>query len=65
MKWIDVNDRLPEDTEPVTACFLGWDDMQFIRVLEYDKETEVWEDWNCIEHTHITHWMPLPEPPKQ
>jgi hypothetical protein len=63
-QWISVEDRLPEDDEPVLACFVGWDDMKFIRVLEYYSQEKEWEDWNCITHSNVTHWMPLPQPPQ-
>lgn len=57
MKWISVEDRLPE---------------RFNRVLVYRKGGKVEQgfrdvgDWWKIYGTrtkHITHWMPLPEPP--
>lgn len=56
-KWISVNDRLPENYEPVIifrddccdACF-GW----LIDGL-----------WSVPKGVAVTHWMPIPEPPKE
>lgn len=47
-KWISVKDRLPEDGERIIVC--------------YD------DGWVCDQCTPVdggvTHWMPLPQPPK-
>ena len=55
--WISVKDRLPERYE---------------RILTYDKYSGVKENWllksdPCVSWSygfHVTHWMPLPEPPE-
>lgn len=56
-EWISVKDRLPDN---------------FKRVLVYDQEWGIRIDTISIkpfeEFTHygyVTHWMPLPESPKQ
>ena len=57
-KWIDVNDRLPDDNE---------------RVLTFSKSLSnspvggiaVQWGWCCRKiNTDISYWMPLPKPPK-
>ena len=54
-KWISVNERLPE---------------RFECVLTYEKGYGVKENRICGDGAswwigfHVTHWMPLPEPPK-
>ena len=63
MNWIKVTERLPDD-EDVLASFKGWDDIEFQRVLYFDHSDNKWYDWSATEHTNVTHWMPLPEPPK-
>ena len=53
-KWIPVTERLPEKT----GLYMGFD-THFGVILAYyttDKMMVTWEE--------ITHWMPLPEPPK-
>lgn len=55
--WISVKERLPERYE---------------RILTYDKYSGVKENWllrsfhgvSWSYGFHVTHWMPLPEPPK-
>ena len=70
-EWIDVHDKLPEPYEEVLICrynselkynSIGLD--QLIKV--YSKV--FWEDFS--EHYkesvwRITHWMPIPPPPKE
>ena len=54
-EWIRVEDRLPEDGQFVLS--FGCE----VYVLEYRQK--LW--WDCDEPINkITHWMPLPEPPK-
>jgi hypothetical protein len=62
-KWIPVTERLPEQT---SRCLVArWDyvtDKPFIDILWSEKG--VW--WNRLHGGNyaVTHWMPLPEPPK-
>lgn len=62
-RWIPVTERLPEDGSDVLAYL----DSR-ITAANYYKET--WQD--CVmgrlyltEEGFVTHWMPLPEPPKE
>lgn len=64
MEWISVKDRLPEDRKTVLyysvlgAWFLG----------HYKSDTKEWYDLSIQKpidkHFNITHWMFLPNPPK-
>ena len=60
IEWISVDERLPEK-EQIVLCCLGL----VMNVYTY-KGDGIWEDsygyWQKDEP--ITHWMPLPEPPK-
>ena len=68
-EWISVKDRLPEDDEVVLiACKIG---KMFVG---YHKHLfpgcEVWRILTARDSTKkitytVTHWMPLPEPPKE
>lgn len=61
-KWISVNDKLPEEYTRVLA-FMAW---KQITAIEYQNGK-----WYSIDHLQylpdeaVTHWMPLPEPPKE
>ena len=67
-KWISVKDRLPEvygTYLTFTQCPKG----NWIETNIYEHREERWEH-DCGYHTEdvtdwITHWMPLPEPPKE
>ena len=57
--WISVKDRLPEEMQAVLAIF---DDESLAIVWMYCQQ------WHMVGEpylTGITHWMPLPEPPKE
>lgn len=54
--WINVEDRLPDIDEYVIWC--RDDDVMFIEHLDKDMDVKKW-----ISLLHITHWMPIPEPP--
>lgn len=68
-KWIPVTERLPENTEKVLALsksrfgngYLSW-------LVRYNPDAGAFYDydseWGNIKIHNITHWMPLPEPPK-
>ena len=62
-RWIPVTERLPDGMEWVLcACRDGE-----IYMLCYDC---IMDDWNichrptCYGKAFVTHWMPLPDPPK-
>ena len=59
--WIPVTDRLPEEMKPV----LAWTPMG--EFLETAMWTGIrWEKtWDFDTIYTVTHWMPLPEPPKE
>jgi hypothetical protein len=53
--WISVDERLPEMHEDV-LCLCG-------RSVEIDFRCSD-DTWCGVHNNPITHWMPLPEPPK-
>lgn len=61
-KWIPVSERLPK-TEDAVLCFIknGKQD-----ILQFDHFENLWigQQWTYKRHA-VTHWMPLPEPPKE
>ena len=54
-EWISVKDRLPEDEVQVLACTKHG--KPFPAHCKYGK-------WRVPDSVTITHWMPLPQPPK-
>ena len=58
-RWIPVTERLPEDGHWV----LVWGHHQKIPTMMF-RESGAWIDDQFEFHTTVTHWMPLPTPPK-
>ena len=56
-KWIPVTERLPEKGKRVVA-YKGY---TFLAKIVGNQWFDV--EWNCYRYG-VTHWMPLPEPPK-
>ena len=80
-KWIPVTERLPEKDgkylvfrkiHHISLCAVYGFAKDGRKVDEYDFETK-WENvWYCYDPEYgyyvidsVTHWMPLPEPPKE
>lgn len=71
-KWIPVTERLPN----CNGCYLVWRPHFFggeigMPSICYFDGTNTWHDSYGVDFTRIlhpedvTHWMPLPEPPKE
>lgn len=59
-KWVPVTERLPAEDERV----LVWLDASGISYTQIDTDRlhkKKWRRWG----KYVTHWMPLPEPPKE
>lgn len=72
MNWISVKDRLPKlkdgKSEQILVYGKSEDDEYIItKAIFYSNEfDECWESGDLREgHLDVTHWMPLPEPPKE
>ena len=67
-KWISVEERLPDDRGNFITK-IHCDNGDWIEVNTFDyMEKEWWHDAvNCTAKAtdFVTHWMPLPEPPKE
>lgn len=69
-EWIPVNDRLPDGFGEVLVIVSGKPQKNITldaayEIAEYDHGEgwiiEMWPEW---EDAVVTHWMPLPHPPK-
>ena len=57
-EWVSVDDRLPDDDEVVIICT----DKNFVYAGELIGDT--WFLDNDSWTATVTHWMPIPQPPK-
>ena len=67
-EWIPVNDRLPEEGEYVLCVLKGFNYGGKVQVCKF-VPADKFKDKPYFEHFRngfpsVTHWMPLPEPPK-
>ena len=66
-KWIPVTERLPKYGTPV----LAYGSRGGIFIAKYERARTEWDIdywWKLNSSIHVcnpTHWMPLPEPPKE
>lgn len=62
MEWISVKDRLPEEGKLVLTFMNGYEyKLNYVILLP----EVLWATTLEREQNSITHWMPLPEPPKE
>ncbi len=62
MEWISVKEALPENYKLGMSKDVITIAGSKMSVKSYDYELC---RWNGSPHITVTHWMPLPEPPKQ
>ena len=61
-EWIPVSERVPEEDGAVLGCLPSADpDKPLLMVVWYDPSF----GWSLFpKGWRVSHWMPLPEPPK-
>lgn len=59
-RWVPVTERLPEEDVRVLV-WLSKQDFLYTRIDTDRLINGKWTRWNW----RVTHWMPLPEPPKE
>ena len=71
-RWINTSDELPAPDTRVLASAIDNDGESIVVITEYTHRlyglglTGWIEPWQCFScNYNITHWMPLPEPPKE
>ena len=69
--WISVKDRLPDDSDKIVLVIANGKfgnitlDEAFELACYYKDYGWVLESYPDMENVRVTHWMPLPEPPKE
>ena len=63
-RWIPVEERLPEHGKNVLVHVANRVGMWHTEI-DWLKDNGKWENNADCEWHHITHWMTLPEPPKE
>ena len=64
-RWIPCSERLPEKNDQWVLCLCV---SGAIEVLKFDYTMWNWDaqyPGRCYMENYVTHWMPLPEPPKE
>ena len=78
-EWISVKERLPEELERThpgwsycvrpsedVLVYLRWEKRQTVAWYSYaDGNWATVDERTIYDYDEITHWMPLPEPPKE
>ena len=66
-RWISVEERLPErGITKCSACVKCGDGLKRVVCASNNAELKLWTGWHGEKiENEITHWMPLPEPPKE
>ena len=76
-KWVSVKDKLPKknndylcvlNTHTISVCSFAHN-LKKVDKYDFDAKKSGWYDydseWGYYEITNVTHWMPLPELPKE
>ena len=63
-RWISVKERLPKDGQKVIAAFRDGEGV-IVDQARYSNGEFDFANWAYVWDENITHWMPMPEPPKE
>jgi hypothetical protein len=66
--WIPVSERLPEDRGDVLVTLALFGERMRPQIGWYNEVASIWyiiEEDRCFTSNEVTHWMPLPTPPKE
>lgn len=64
--WISVKDRWPKENDAFSEFIVMVKDAKRPTILQYEGRGWWWDEgWDEDgNHYNVTHWQPLPEPPK-
>lgn len=66
MNWIPVTERLPDTFGEFIVTVKKLDGTYYSDYADYDPFSERWTTGLFFDiGSKVTHWMPLPEPPKE
>lgn len=63
-RWISVGEQLPEDGQKIIATFCD-NGGHVVDQARYSNEEFDFASWAYVCGDNVTHWMPLPQPPKE
>jgi len=64
-EWISVEERLPsENHDTLIVAVVNEIGEYFIDTDAFYIDEQYFRFWGQSETSNVTHWMPLPEPPK-
>jgi hypothetical protein len=66
-EWIPVTERLPDEKGEYLVAFhpCWWDDVREAKTVVGTDTFRGKTTWAKKKFQRVTHWMPLPEPPKE
>lgn len=66
-KWISVDERLPDKSGEVLICVHGYVTVAWYSVNRFETGGGMvfFVDDHFADGNEVTHWMPLPKPPKE
>ena len=63
-EWIDVKDRLPEESG-IYIVTANDGHAQRVSFVQWQKKSRMWNLTGARSYWRVTHWMPMPEPQKE
>lgn len=63
-QWISVRDRLPEPGQKIIAVFRNSGGLM-VDQARYRDDLFDFSGWCNVQMESVTHWMPIPKPPKE
>ena len=64
MNWISVKEKLPDESRQYLVC--AKDGLRLrVTIASFWLKNKTWQLTERRSYWCVTHWMPLPEPPKE